>query len=169
MIFFDEQLAVGTAECIRDAAGSEDDALVLVLPASMVDPPTIDTLINAHRDGGSDLTVMLSPDYGNDKMPGKVVGIYVCNSRFLQCIPRTGYFDIKGGLIPEMLCAGKTIHIAVLLNHVGNFRDWRGYMHAIADYLENPPKLNAALKSASVSVHKPYEWQLIPECVSLRN
>ncbi|MGB2809071.1 MAG: exosortase [Sedimentisphaerales bacterium] len=144
--FLDEQLPSGTAGCIRDAAGSEMDELLLVLPASMICLPKIDVLIKAHREGRSDLTVMFNPGHGNDKMLGEGAGIYICETSILEHIPKEGYFDIKEGLIPEMLRVGKTVHTAVLPNHAGNFRDWRGYLCAIANYLENSPKLNADLK-----------------------
>ncbi|MHC4083603.1 MAG: exosortase [Planctomycetota bacterium] len=144
--FLDEQLPSGTAGCIRDAAGDETDKLLLVFPASMISPPKIDVLINAHRKGHSDLTVMFNPGRGKGNIPGEAAGIYVCEAGVLERIPKEGYFDIKEGLIPELLHAGKTVHTAVLPGHVGNFRDWRGYLYAIADYLENNPKLNADLK-----------------------
>ena len=144
--FLDEQLPSGTAGSIRDAANGETDELLVVFPASMICPPKIDVLINAHRKGKSDLTVMFNPACGNGKLMGQASGIYVCNPDILEHIPKEGYFDIKEGLIPEMLRAGKTVHTAVLPNHVGNFRDWRGYLYAIANYLENAPKLNTNLK-----------------------
>jgi len=144
--FLDEQLPSGTAGCVRDAASGETDALLLVFPASMICLPKIDVLIKAHREGQSDLTVMFNPGHGNDKMLGEGAGIYICETSILEHIPKGGYFDIKEGLIPEMIGAGKTVHAAVLPNHVGNFRDWREYLCAIANYLENNPKLNADLK-----------------------
>ena len=144
--FLDEQLPSGTAGCIRDAAGSETGELLLVFPASIISPPKIDVLISAHRKGKSDLTVMFNPGHGNGKMLGESAGIYICKTSVLEHIPKEGYFDIKEGLIPELLLAGKTIYTAVLPNHVGNFQDWRGYLYAITNYLENSPKLNAYLK-----------------------
>ena len=144
--FLDEQLPVGTAGCVRDAAGGEKDKLLLVFPANIISPPKIDVLISTHRKGRSDLTVMFNPGRGNDNIPGEAAGIYVCETDVLEHIPKEGYYDIKEGLIPELLHAGKTVHTAVLPNHVGNFRDWRGYLYAIADYLENNPKLNPDLK-----------------------
>jgi len=160
--FLDESLPVGTAGCIRDAAGDETDALgsrkagtLLIFPASIIRPPKIDVLVNAHRDGQSDLTVMLNPDCGNadayasdrrGKSSGEPAGIYVCRTSILKHIPKAGYFDIKEGLIPEMLRAGKTVHAATLPNHAGNFRDRQEYLYAIANYLEGAPKLNADLK-----------------------
>ncbi len=160
--FLDESLPVGTAGCIRDATCDETDALgsrkaetLLVFPASIIRPPKIDMLINAHREGRSDLTVMLNPDCGNadthasnrrGKSMGEPAGIYVCQTSILKHIPKAGYFDIKEGLIPEMLRAGKTVHAATLPNHAGNFRDRQEYLYAIANYLEGVPKLDADLK-----------------------
>jgi len=160
--FLDEPLPVGTAGCIRDAAGDETDALLLVFPASIIRPPKIDVLINAYREGRSDLTVMLNPDCGNadthaspkgvlrtnrrGKSMGEPAGIYVCGTGILKHIPKAGYFDIKEGLIPEMLRAGKTVHAATLPNRAGNFRDRQEYLYAIANYLEGVPKLDADLK-----------------------
>ena len=83
-----EPLPVGTAGCIRDAVGDETDVLssrpswlgqaetgkaglLLVFPASMTCPPKIDVLISAHRDGQSDLTVLLNPGCGNGKSLGE--------------------------------------------------------------------------------------------------
>jgi exosortase len=133
--FFDETLPVGTAGCIREALSDAPAELFVVLPAGIVCPPEIDVLIKAHRDGQSDLTVMLNPDCENGSNIGQASGIYVCNSSVLEHIPEAGYFDIKEGLIPEMLRAGKSVHAATLPNHAGNFRDWRGYLFAVADYL----------------------------------
>jgi len=151
----DEQLPSGTAGCIRDAArppaGISNSEfripnLLMIFPASMVCPPKIDVLINAHRKGQSDLTVMFNPGHTNGKSLGESAGIYICETSVLEHIPKEGYFDIKEGLIPELLRAGKTVHTAVLPDHVGNFRDWRGYLYAIANYLENTPKLSEDLK-----------------------
>ncbi len=151
--FLDEPLAAGTAGCIRDAVSGETDLLascktelLLILPASIVSPPKIDTLISAHRDGQSDLTVMFNPSYGNGKSLGEPADIYICETSILKYIPKEGYFDIKEGLIPEILQAGKTVHAAILPHHAGNFRDWQGYLYAITNYLESTSKPNVDLK-----------------------
>ncbi len=146
--FLDEQLPVGTAGCIRDAAGDKTDALLLVLPASLINPPEIDVLISAHLKGGSDLTVMLNPSRTNSKQIGHTSGIYVCSTGILEYIPKGGYCDIKEGLIPVMLCAGKTIHAATLPRHVGNFRNRQEYLYAIANYLEQIPEIHTDLKQS---------------------
>ena len=154
--FFDESLPVGTAGCIRHAAGDGTDGLLIVFPANIACPPEIDVLISEHRRGRSDLTVMLNPHRENSTLAPQASGIYICNSDILQHIPRVGYYDIKEGLIPEMLRARKTIHAAVLPNDVGNFRDRRQYLEAVANYIENVPQLHpdldAAEKAASQGV-----------------
>ncbi len=141
--FLHEPLPVGPAGCIRDAVGFETGALLLVLPASIVRPPKIDALIKAHRDGQSCLTVMLNPNQRNGQSMGQAADIYICNPGILEHIPKEGYFDIKEGLIPEMLRAGRSVHAARLPYSVGHFRDRQEYLHAVADYLENTPKLDS--------------------------
>jgi len=142
--FLEESLPVGTAGCIRDAAGDKTDAPFLVFPAAIISPPNIDALLEAHRNGRSDLTVMLNPGQENGQLMAS--GIYVCNPAILQYIPKEGYFDIKEGLIPEILRCGKSVHAAVLPRHAGNFRDWREYLYTISNYIENTPNLDVDFK-----------------------
>jgi len=133
--FRDETLPIGTAGAIRDAARGDRDSVFFIFPAAIVCPPKIEVLLSAHRQGESDLTVMFNPGCGNGQAHADACGIYVCNGSVLEHIPKAGYFDIKEGLIPEMLRAGKTVHAAVLPNHAGNFRDRREYLNAIGDCL----------------------------------
>ncbi|MHC4104993.1 MAG: exosortase [Planctomycetota bacterium] len=144
--YIDEPLPAGTAGCIRDAAGDETGTLYLVFPASITCPPDIDILIKAHRDGQSDLTVMFNPTPKNSTSRSEPAGIYVCETNILKHIPEAGYFDIKEGLIPEILCAGKSAHAATLPNHAGNFRDRQEYLFCIANYFERKPELNSDLE-----------------------
>ena len=143
--YLDEPLPAGTAGCIRDAIDNETDSLYIIFPADMICPQNIDFLIQAHRDGQSDLTVMCNPS--NSKAHGEPAGIYVCESDILEQIPEAGYYDIKEGLIPEMLRDGKSVHAATLPKHVGNFQDRQQYLFGINDYLVSRPKLDFDLKS----------------------
>jgi len=145
--FLHEPLPVGTAGCLRDAGKADEEELCVIFSASIVSPPKMDELIEAHNAGQSDLTVFVNPTYDGRVDTGQASGIYVCESSVLEHIPEAGYVDIKEGLIPEMLRAGRTVHAATLPNHVGNFRDWRGYLYAVCDYLERTPKLNDDIKS----------------------
>jgi exosortase len=138
--FVDEILPEGTAGCIRDAAGDGTEELFMVFPASIVCPPKIDFLIKAHRDGQSELTVMLNPCCRNNMDMDEASGIYVCNREILKHIPDEGYFDIKEGLIPKMLHSGKTVHAARLPYNAGNFRSRQEYLFAVSCFLENVSK-----------------------------
>lgn len=143
----DESLPVGTAGCVRDAAVGDTDVLLVVFPASMTCPPQIDALIKAHRNGQSDLTMFFNPADTNDsKIFGDAAGIYVCNTGLLAYIPEAGYCDIKEGLIPELLQAGKSIHAVTLPRHIGSFRNRHEYLCAISSYLENMQELSEGSK-----------------------
>jgi exosortase len=144
--FLDEPLPVGPAGCIRDASDKENDELLLVLPANIINPPEIDFLLNAHHQGEVELTVLLNPGLTNGKHIEQTSGIYICNSSIVKHIPERGYFDIKEGLIPVILRAGKKIHAATLPKHVGNFRNRQQYLFAVNNYLADDPELQTDLK-----------------------
>lgn len=144
--FYDELLPVGTAGCLRDAVGGDPGKPIILLPAGMTCPPQIAPLISEHRRSRADLTVMLNPGGRAHAHSGQASGIYICDSGIVQHIPAVGYFDIKEGLIPEMLSAGKTIHAAELEADAGDFRDMRGYLRALASYMETAPDLRRDLQ-----------------------
>ena len=144
--FLDEPLPVGSAGCIRDAADKEKDELLLVLPASLVSPPEIDFLLNAHNRGKAEHTTFLNPGLNNEKHSGQTSDIYICNSSIVKHIPERGFFDIKEGLIPVILYEGKKIHAATLPKHAGNFRNRQQYLFAVNDYLADAPELYPDLK-----------------------
>ena len=135
--FLDEPLPVGTAGCIRDAAEGDTDELFIVFPAGIISPPSVDSLIRAHRAGKSNLTVMLEPETENGDSGNRSAGIYICQASVLEYIPNEGYCDIKEGLIPAMLQAGRTVHAAMLKKPLGTFRNRVDYLSAITDYLQD--------------------------------
>ncbi|MBN2269124.1 MAG: exosortase [Sedimentisphaerales bacterium] len=135
--FLEEALPVGTAGAVRDAARTAGkDALFIVLPASMVSAPNVKMILDAHSSGQCELTVMLNPEIAGTNKVREASGIYVFGANVLKHIAGRGYCDIKEGLIPEMVRAGRQVHAAVLPNHAGNFRDRREYLCAVGDYLE---------------------------------
>jgi len=146
LTFLDEPLPLGTAGCIRDAANDDTHGLFLIMPAGLISPPNIDMLIQAHRAGSSDLTIMLKADSEDVAKTDRTSGIYICEPKVLKFIPEQGYCDIKESLIPAMLRQSRTIHVAKLSNPVWKFRDRDTYLTAIASYLDNTPKLSADVK-----------------------
>jgi exosortase len=143
--FMDEPLPAGTAGCIRDAARGQTDSLLLVLPAGILSPPKINTLIQAHNKGKSDLTVVLNPAGRNSDSNSEFTGIYICWPAVLKYIPEEGYYDIKESLIPKMLRDGKSVNVERLARNIGNFRNREEYLNAIADYLQNGDKKSLGL------------------------
>jgi exosortase len=138
--FSESSLPMGTAGCIRDAVCQDRDSLLLVLPASMVNVPDIEMLIEAHYRGQCELTVVLNPADENDRPNGESAGIYVCEPTVLEHISAEGYYDIKESLIPAILRAGKDIYAARLSAPAGNFRSYSEYLSAIFYRLENTRK-----------------------------
>ncbi len=139
LTFLNDPLPVGTAGCVRDAAGDDMEELLLVLPANLINLPEIDTLIHAHHEGGTELTVFLNPGFTNRRHKGQASGIYICNPSIIKHIPKDGYCDIKEGLIPELLRKGKTIRAVMLPKHTGNFRNRQEYLYSIANYIKEAP------------------------------
>jgi len=144
--FLDEPLCTGTAGCIRGATGDRTEALLIVMSASIISPPPLDVLVRAHRDGQSDLTIMFNPNFSDSRDIGVPADIYICDSGTLEHVPQAGYFDIKEGVIPEMVRAGRTVRAVKLPKPVGNFRDWKEYLFAIGNYLKGDPQMGDELK-----------------------
>lgn len=160
-----EPLPAGTAGNIREAAREVDDSLFLLFPSSLICPPDIDVLISEHIKGKSDLSVVLEPDYtGSNGDSERASGIYICNASVLEFIPEDGYCDIKEGLIPKMLRAGKTVHSFKLSHRAGNFRDCHEYLRTVLENIRKiseqnnlkPDKLNdlcTLWKGSGVQIH----------------
>jgi len=134
--FLDESLPRGTGGCVLDAAGAGNDELLFVFSASMFTPPDISTMADIHRSAGSDMTILFSRKFESDGPIDETSEAYICGNSILEHIPQAGYCDIKEGLIPKLVQAGKTIHAAKSPTHVGSFRSWRDYLAGIGDFLE---------------------------------
>ncbi len=147
---FDEALPVGTAGCIRDAAVSMKEHLLVVAPASIVSPPKIDELLSLHADGAG-MTVLFNPAGADDRLIGDVTGIYVCNPDILKYIPQDGYYDIKEGLIPDLVASGMNIRTVTLPHCVGAFRNRPGYLLAVAAFLEDDRQMSSQAKISEKS------------------
>ncbi len=135
--FCEDELPMGSAGCIRDAANGDTDTLFIVLNAATILPPDIGELVRAHHDGKCEMTVVFEPCPDNDVLTSRLSGIYICEPSIVEHIPKQGYCDIKEGLIPILNRAGKNICTVVLDKPVGSFRNRAGYLAAIAHYLEN--------------------------------
>jgi exosortase len=132
--FLDEDLPLGTAGCIRRAANGDHESLWVVMRAAMVHPPDIETLVRAHTEGQTDLTLVLKSEKERSAET-ELADIYLVEPRAVEQIPEEGFFDIKEGLIPTLAHAGKAIHTIHLSHVTGAFRDRVEYLAAMGGYL----------------------------------
>jgi exosortase len=144
--FLAQPLPSGTAGSLRDAIRGRTVGTVLVLSSSIISPPEIDTLLAAHRSGKADLTIAFNPTTGNCKSLGEPADIYMCETAVLRHIPEKGFFDIKEGLVREMVFAGRSVHSVLLRRHAGNFRDRRGYLYAVNGCLDEAAQRDPGLR-----------------------
>ncbi len=112
--FCEDELPMGSAGCIRDAANGDMDTLLIVLNAATVLPPAIGELVKAHHAGKCEMTVVFEPYPDNDVLTSRLSGIYICEPSIVEHIPKQGYCDIKEGLIPILNRAGKNICTVIL-------------------------------------------------------
>ncbi|MBN1795991.1 MAG: NDP-sugar synthase [Sedimentisphaerales bacterium] len=146
--FLEEKLPVGTAGCIRDAVNKQTKSLLLILPAAIVTPPDFENILNIPIVNGSKLTVVLQPST-NYMGNSSISNIFICEPEVLEHIPPEGYCDIKEGLIPALVQAGKTARTVMVKRTIGNFRNIAEYLQTIAKCLECPEDscLNLPLNS----------------------
>ncbi len=131
------ELTGGTAGCLRDAVASEPGDLLLAFSGSMMVPPPIAGLIEAHRTSGAELSVVFNPAEGRGSSLGPSAEVYLCQPGVLRYVPSGGYSDIKEGLIPSILRAGGKVCPIVLDCGVGNFRDRRGYLGGLETFFRS--------------------------------
>ena len=143
--FLDEPLPVGSAGCIRDASCGDRNTLLLVMYAGIISPPKVSTLIEAHQESKSHLTVFFASHPQSSQPEDHALEIYVCDRQVIDYMPSQGYFDIKEGLIPEMVRVGQTVAAKVLPLHATGFRDHESYLSALTRYLHSGVDINEDL------------------------
>jgi exosortase len=152
--FSEFKLPTGTAGSFRDAVCGDRSSLWLILPASMVNVPDIETMIQSHCRSQCELTMVLNPAETKNGYPGQATGIYVCEPAILDFIPAGGYYDIKESLIPELLRAGKNIYAARLHESVGNFRNYTEYLSSVCSDLEKKHEKSSLVSGFDISPSK---------------
>lgn len=155
--FLDESLPVGSAGCIRDSSFGDTNTLLLVLQAAIISPPKVSTLIEAHQESKSQLTVFFTSGPQNFQPESHALEFYVCDSKVIDYMPSQGYFDIKEGLIPEMVRIGQTVAAKVLPLHATGFRDRQSYLSALTHYLQSGVDINENLSLDLIRRSK-YLW-----------
>ena len=142
LAFLDDSVPVGPAGCVKRAADSQTDGLIVVLEASLLSVPAIDELVAEHKKANSDMTVFFEPAVSRGRQAAdsnqlKAAGVYVCSASVLEYIPEEGYFDIKESLIPALLAGDRKVSGAVLSKRVNRFGNRQEYLQAVLDLVEN--------------------------------
>lgn len=101
----------GAAGSLRDAGLALDADLFLVTDGTSV--PTIEAkpLLDAHRQSGAAVTIVVHEEerrYGNPQIQVPT-GVYVFDRRVLEMVPARGFCDIKEKLIPMLYSAGERL------------------------------------------------------------
>jgi exosortase len=146
-----EDLASGTAGCVRDAVGTDPGSLIMAFSGSMMSVPSVHSLMESCRSDDAVMTMMFNPDQSRQGPPGRAAEIYFCKPSILSYIPPAGYSDIKEGLVPAILRAGRTIRPLVLDKDVGNFHDHDSYLDALLAYLAQSEDIPAGYSLLGVN------------------
>ncbi len=121
----------GSGGMLRLTVDGQGEGKIIVLPVNAVNLPAISELVDAHVQGGGELTVFLNPGQQSG-----LSEIYVCEPDIMEHIPEQGYWDVKERVIPELAVLGKKVHQVVLDQGTGCFHDRASYLEALANHLE---------------------------------
>ena len=132
--FIEETFPRGPAGSIRDAIEPDQDKQILVLPACTVMLPDIEMMAVLHTQSQAEVTIF-GVSENSETFSKNHAQIYMCQTSVLDHIPEKGYFDIKEGLIPALVKAGKVVYGTDPPSPVVSYTDWREYMFALRGLL----------------------------------
>jgi len=109
---YEDTMPRGPAGCIRDAWSGGGFETLVVVDGTILPQTDISEVIEAHARTSAIMTVVVEARHGpggsiNDALTP--TGIYVFDRRALDCVPTTGYQDVKEGLIPRLYEQGDHI------------------------------------------------------------
>ena len=134
--FHQDALARGTAGCMKDAAGDSEQVMI-VLSACTIVPPDIRQVLSSHGRTKADMTVVFNkPIDASGSLP-EVTPIYACNVSILKYVPENGFFDLKEGLLPELVGNGHSINALTVPGWTEGFVTWREYLAEVSVLLES--------------------------------
>lgn len=153
-----ETLPRGTAGCLKDAVREGRDELLIVFQSMFVPAPKIGDLMAQHCTRESEMTVFFYPK-ADGQSPGRAAQLYLCEKSIVSFIPETGYCDLKEGLIPQLVRAGKRISAGLLNPAIQGFRNWRDYLAVVSGFIslhENEKTLQEAGtdQGAGIRIHQ---------------
>lgn len=109
----------GAAGCVRDAAELMRGGVLtpgdtfIVVEGALIPSVDVAELLHAHWEAGAAVTVVVEFDRRRNAVtgprPNVPGGIYVFDARAIAAVNRTGYQDIKQGLIEQLYRAGERV------------------------------------------------------------
>jgi len=132
-----ETLPRGTAGCLKDVFREGQDELLIVLQTMFIPAPNIHDLIAQHCARDSEMTVFFYPKE-DGQSPGRSAPLYLCEKSIVDFIPETGYCDLKEGLIPQLVRAGRAIGVGLLDVSYRSYRNWRDYVDVVSQFISQP-------------------------------
>ncbi len=138
------ELPVGTAGCVREAARGFESGTIVVMPACILQPPSVKELLSLHYSNDAVLTMFCNPVDEVDP-ERELIAMYAFEADALEHIPEIGYWDIKERIIPEMAVLGKPVCRSLMSHRVYSFRDKTGYLQALSASLEELAASDGAL------------------------
>lgn len=136
-----ETLPRGTAGCLKDVLRDGEDELLIVFQTMFVPVPNIHDLIAQHCARDSEMTVFFYPK-DDGQSPGRSAPLYLCEKSIVGFIPETGYCDLKEGLIPQLVQAGRTICAGLLNGSSRSYRNWAEYVEVVTRFIGRTAKPN---------------------------
>lgn len=130
--YYEDRTPRGAAGCVRDAALQIDADTLIVVEGALIPSVNIAELLETHRASGAVATVVTEIDRRQNTLararastPG---GIYVFDRAALEFIPRTGFQDIKEGLLERLYRAGAPVAVHEVLGVAPRVIDYASYM-----------------------------------------
>jgi len=128
--YTEHEMPRGMGGIIRDAAG-EGDEMLLALNCNIISAPDVAGMLNSNITSEADMTIGFSRSREGDSLALDASQVFLCRRSVLEHIPDVGYCDIKEGLIPQLVAAGRKIGAFTLPTSLGAFRSWREYLRAV--------------------------------------
>jgi NDP-sugar pyrophosphorylase family protein len=131
--FYDDDSPRGPSGCVTDVIAGGSSELVVVVESTVI--PTFDLrrLLRAHAGSGAMATLVVQPQTGSpaEDGPGDIpAGVYVFNRTAFDYVPKTGYQDIKEGLLRRLYEVGEPVRIYEAREWCPRVIDSRSYLAA---------------------------------------
>src|SRR3569833_1509894 len=111
--YYEDHSPRGPAGCARAAAAMSNAETFVVGEGSMIPTVELADLLDAHRTSGAAATIVVEVDRRRRAIEGAELrlpgGIYVLNRSVLETVAKSGYQDIKEGLLERLYKTGNPV------------------------------------------------------------